>query len=197
MKGFVVTALVASVCFASADTPKLGDDLQKFRSTESYWMFEVGYNEGKALIGSENARPGSIWALSYVKPEPRLRYKSNPAQIVHSLYYLPTRSGPLDGHPANTLYTYGYRVMARYWNEYIPGVNTFLDLGWGISWSSDVTQDLANQINSTPSVGIGTMFKSGGSEFIFTVRWFHMSNAATNNDNQGFNAIQYTIGIRF
>jgi len=197
MKGLAVIAIVSSISFAYADTPNVGDDLQKFRSTETYWMFEGGFNDGKAWLGGEDARPGTIWALSYVKPEPRFRYKSNPAQVVHSIYYMPTRTAALDGNPANTLYTYGYRVMARYWNEYIPGVNTFLDLGWGISWGNRRTQDLSNQLNSTPSVGLGIMFNSGGTELLFTVRYFHMSNAATNNENQGFNAFQYTIGIRF
>lgn len=197
MKKFVAIMAIAAACSGSAQTSSANDDLQKFRASETYWSFEFGFNEGKALLGSEDARTGSIWAINYVKPEPWLRFRSNPAQIVHSLYYMPTSTSAFDGNEANRLHTYGYRVFARYWNEYIPGVNTFLDLGWGISWSNDTTQDLANQINSTPSIGLGAMFNVGKTELIFTVRWFHMSNAATNNDNQGYNAFQYTIGVRF
>ncbi|MBS1711381.1 MAG: acyloxyacyl hydrolase [Armatimonadetes bacterium] len=192
MRFFAVAAGLALVGCAVAD-----DDAQAWRIKESYWSFESGFNEGKPWIGSEDARTGSIWKLSYVKPESRFRYKSNPAQAVYSVYYMPTRTSAFDGHPANTMDTFGVQVGARYWNEWIPGVNMFFDLGWGLAYNQRTTQDLPNQINSTPYFGVGTMFAVGHQELIFAIRWHHMSNGASNNDNQGFNAIQYSLGVRF
>ncbi|ARU41655.1 hypothetical protein CCB80_11085 [Armatimonadetes bacterium Uphvl-Ar1] len=173
------------------------DDRQAFRVKETLWTFEAGYSEGKAWIGSEDARFGSIYQLTYLKPEPRLRFKSNPAQALYGVYFMPTRAAALDGNPANTMYTWGVKLGARYWNEYIPGWTTFLDLGWGVSYAERTTQDLPNQLNSTPFFGIGVMTEYLGQEYVFSIRWHHMSNGATNNDNQGFNAIQYSIGVRF
>lgn len=173
------------------------DDLQQLRVKETYWSFEAGFVEGKAWIGSEDARSGSVWQLSYVKPEARFRYKSNPAQAVYSIYYMPSRGAALDGNPANTMYSYGIKVGGRYWNEWIPGWNTFFDIGWGIVYAERTTQDLPNQLNSTPYFGVGVIAECFGTECIFSIRWHHMSNAATNDDNQGFNGIQYSIGVKF
>lgn len=192
MKIWSGMALLAAATAAMAD-----DDLQTWRIKETYWSFEAGYNEGKPWIGSEDARVGSIYKVSYVKPEVRFRYKSNPAQIVYSVYYMPTRTSAFDGHSANTMDTIGFQAGARYWNEWIPGMNTFFDLGWGVAYNRHTTQDLPNQINSTPYFGVGTIFELGRQEFIFAIRWHHMSNGASNNDNQGFNAIQYSLGVKF
>jgi hypothetical protein len=110
---------------------------------------------------------------------------------------MPTRAAALDGNPANTIYTFGVQVGGRYWNEWIPGWTTFFDFGWGISYQERTTQDLPNQLNSNPHFGVGVIAEYAGKEYIFAIRWHHMSNAATNNDNQGFNAIQYSIGVKF
>ncbi len=186
---------IALVCLGSCAFGD--DDLQSLKVKETFWSFEVGFVEGKPWIGSEDARIGSMWQLSYVKPMARFRYKSNPAQGVFSAYYMPSRTSAFDGNPANTMYTYGIKAGARYWNEWIPGTNMFFDLGWGFSYSERTTQDLPNQINSTPYFGVGMMATIQGQEYIFSIRWHHMSNAATNDDNQGFNGIVYSVGIKF
>jgi hypothetical protein len=190
--------LTAALLAASVTTiTAASDDLQKFRITQTYWSAESGYNEGKAWIGSEDARYGHISQITYVKPEPRWRYKSNPAQAIYGVYYIHSRSAALDGNPPSTMDTFGIKLGARYWNEWIPGINTFFDIGWGLAYSQRTTQDLPNQINSSPFFGIGTIIPAGNTELILAIRWHHISNAATNNDNQGFNAIQYTIGVKF
>ncbi len=183
--------IVAVVALSGSATAQ--NETPQLRVDTTYWSIHAGYNQGLAFLGSEDARRGELLIIEFAKPEPQFRYKSAPAQLVQSLTYLRSRA---QGYPPTTD-TIGYRAAARYWNHIFPGTETFFDLGWGLSFTNPRTIDLPNNINSTPFFGVGILTEMGGIELIFAVHYVHMSNAGTNNDNQGFNALQYTIGIKF
>lgn len=179
-------ACLCGVATAQTETPQL-------RVQSTYWTLETGYNQGLPFLGSEDARRGELFILSFAKPERAFRYKSSPAQMVQSLLFMRTRAS---GYPA-TADTIGYRIGARYWNRMLPGTDTFIDVGWGLSYTNPRTIDLPNNLNSTPWFGVGLMHNFGGVELVIAIHYAHMSNGGTNNDNQGFNALQYTIGVKF
>lgn len=152
---------------------------------------------GQETLGSEDPRKGAMFSLNLARPEPRLTLWGNKAQLVTGAYLMTTRGGGWEGIPIEQLYTVGVTLAARYHNSWIRGLDTFIDFGWGISHSSFRTRDLDRHINSTPFLAFGAVIPYMGTEWIVRAEWFHMSNAGTGGNNQGFNSINYSFGVRF
>ena len=73
-----------------------------------------------------------------------------------------------------------------------------LDAGIGLLGSSDHIPDDGSSFNFTPQAGIGYTRKlDADRRFQAGVRWYHISNANTLEDNPGLDAIVGYVGISF
>lgn len=189
MLGFLT---VHSACFAVGF-----DDEPVNRAQETLWTIEAFAGFGQDYLGSEDVRRGGFYSVQYAMPWDRLRFRNTEGQLVVSGYYMFTKGAGYEGIPVDHLHTFGVTASARYWNHVIRGTETFFDFGWGLSYSNRKTIDLSGQLNSTPFIGIGMLVPGTDDRMVVTVRWFHMSNAGTQGNNQGLNQIQYGVGYRF
>lgn len=167
------------------------------RNQSRYWFGSGTVVMGQDVIGSEDVRRGGMYGIGYARPEPRFTFQGNRAQIAGELYYMFTRGYGYEFQPVDHLHNWGLTVRARYWQRWIRGMDTYLDLGWGLSYGNKRTVDMDARLNSTPFIGVGTAVSFLRSELHLGVRWWHMSNAGLVGNNQGHNSIQYVIAYRF
>lgn len=168
------------------------------RASKSYWVGGARTSFGQNDLGSEDQMRGTYYWIGRVRPEPRFTWNGNTAQIVYSGFYFFAKNSALNGNGVQSMHSYGVTVSARYWNHWFgPGMDSFLDLGWGMMYSNKLSVDLSTRVNSTPWLGIGIAFPVEGTELFLTVHWFHASNAGTRGPNQGSNQIQYGIAFKF
>jgi hypothetical protein len=175
----------------------LSATLQADLRLDRYWSVNGAAAFGQDVLGSEDTRRGGVYGFSYSGPEKRLTYKGSEGQLVWSGYYMVTKGAGFEGEPVNHMHTFGVSATARYWNHMIRGVDTFLDLGWGLAYNNITTRDLDVKLVSTPFFGVGAGFDVGGQEVLTGIRWYHQSNGGTRGNNQGLNQIQYWVGVRF
>jgi len=152
----------------------------------------LGAAFGQDVLGSEDTRRGGWYGLTWVRPEPRLRYQGMDAALVLDTHYMFTKGGGFEDIPVNQMHTYGITAAGRYPLPWVRSRRLFLDLGWGFSYNSIRTRDLDSHLNSTPFVGLGWQFDQGSASIVA----FHMSNGGFSGNNQGLNQIQFRFGFR-
>lgn len=161
---------------------------------EGKWYLHI--RGGKALepfLGSEDPREFLSVGMSYARPDPRLRFRRHLAEFVMEAQFERSHSHGASGQPANYTDSVGIAAAARYrW-----GKNFFLDIGWGLQYSDQRTVDLNSRLNSTPFVGGGLSFRHRGSEYLVGARFFHLSNAGLEGDNQGSNQLGFFLAVQF
>lgn len=172
------------------------DDGRKPRD-ESFWFASAGPGFGQPILGSEDIRRGGFYSVGYATPWNGITFRKCEGQIVMQGYYMFTNGGGFEDIPVNKMDTTGLLVTGRYHNHWFKGMDTFYEIGWGFSYSSLTTRDLDSHWNSTPTIGVGASWSNGRDLVFALVRWFHMSNAGTDGNNQGFNQFQYIVGIKF
>ncbi|MBS1723058.1 MAG: acyloxyacyl hydrolase [Armatimonadetes bacterium] len=169
----------------------LGALAQSQRGTYNY--FRIGPSFGQPVLGSEDTRRGTVYALGYSRPEPRVSLRGLQGDLLLEGYYLYTKGGGFEDIPVNHMHSFGVMAIARYYTRWLKSADAFFDLGWGFVYNNITTRDLDSLFNSTPCAGLGI----AKGKFDFTVRWYHQSNGGSRGNNQGTNQIQYLIGYRF
>ena len=167
--------------------------LASAQSDDHPWSFRIGPSFGQPVIGSEDTRRGTVYAIGHSQPEPRLTYKRRKADLSIEGYYLFTKGGGFEDIPVNNMRSFGAMATAKYETKWLKGADTHLDLGFGIVYNSITTRDLDSRLNTTPTIGIGATW----GRYDFTIRWYHASNGGTDGHNQGTNQIQYLFSFRF
>lgn len=142
-------------------------------------------------IGSQDIRRGVGIAYQTAKPDPRLSFRRNEAQLVFEGYAMHTWGGRR-GRDRDQASMLGALALARY--EYANG--WFYELGWGLQYANPTTHDLDSRLNSTPTLGLGYVFDCAGTDVRTTLRFMHSSNGGTNPPNQGQNQLWLMIGFR-
>lgn len=196
--GFLAISTSAARAEALDSLPTNVQDraISDFRTRPSWHVFGF-YGQSALVLGSEDSRLGGGLAIGYGKPEPRFRYGSIPAQLVVEGYVDRTIS-LLKRKPSPDTNSVGTLVYSRWrWNLNEHGWGMYLDLGWGLQYSSQPSVDLDNHLNSTPMLGFGGTFRFGTQEFLAGIRVLHISNGGSNKPNQGQNQIFLTLGVRF
>ena len=145
------------------------------------------------MIGSEDTRRGSIYGISYTRPEKRLKFQGLDGKLAIEGYYLFTKGGGFENIPVNNMRSYGILATAKYPLSWFPRFGSHFDLSFGLVYNSITTRDLDSNLNTTPGFGIGFEYRN----IDFTVRWYHASNGGTNGNNQGTNQIQYVLSLKF
>ena len=74
----------------------------------------------------------------------------------------------------------------------------FADAGCGMLFTNEPVPSDGGRVNFTPRVGVGGTIDIGGdARFMGGVRWFHISNANTGENNPGRDSIQLFGGVSF
>jgi hypothetical protein len=74
----------------------------------------------------------------------------------------------------------------------------FADAGCGMLFTNEPVPCDGGRVNFTPRVGVGgTLDVGGDARLMAGVRWFHISNANTGQDNPGRDSIQLFAGVTF
>ena len=161
------------------------------------WRVSAAAMFGQDWLGSEDTRRGGYYSLAFGKPEPRLHFWGYDAELDIEAYYIVTKGGSDFLAGPNTSHHYGVMLVGRYFERYSKAVRAFLEGGWGLQYTNRLTHDLDSLWNSTPMIGAGFVVPLKDAELMFTLRYFHISNAGTAGDNEGLNFFQFQVGYRF
>ena len=72
------------------------------------------------------------------------------------------------------------------------------EAGAGLLGTSDDVPEIGSQFNFTPQIGFGATFDLGGQERLITgIRWHHVSNANTYEDNNAVDHFLLHAGVMF
>jgi hypothetical protein len=119
------------------------------------------------------------------------------AEIDYEGYYMVTKGGADFMAGPNISHHYGVMVIGRYFERYSKSARAYVEGGWGLQYTNRLTHDIDSLWNSTPMIGTGFIVPVDGDELIFSLRYFHISNAGTAGDNEGLNFFQFQVGYRF
>ncbi len=159
----------------------------------SFWYARIGPSFGQPVLGSEDTRRGTVYAIGFSRPEPAFRFRGLQGDMMLEAYYMFTKGGGFEDIPVNNMHSFGAMMVARYHTHWLRNADAHFDLGWGMVYNNFTTRDLDSQLNSTPCIGVGLTW----GKIDFTIRWYHQSNAGTHGHNQGTNQIQYLLSYRF
>jgi hypothetical protein len=156
---------------------------------------------GRAIpefLGSEDPRRAHGVALGVVLNAPRsLRWGRLVPKVFVEGYYHRSVSPGASEQPPNGTDAYGILHFIRY--ELTPEKPTsfYFDIGMGLQYADQRTVDLSGRLSSTPTLGIGVAFRSSGLTYYLGARFFHISNAGFQGNNQGQNQTLITFGVKF
>lgn len=155
----------------------------------------VSFGQSLLALGSEDIRNGAGIALDYAVPSRRLAFRRLPAELVMEGYVNRTHSTGASGKPPNTTLDYGVLALARYTGATRGAVAAYVELGWGLQYTTRRSVDLDSRLNSTPTFGAGLAI-SGARRAYVGVRLMHISNAGLSGRNQGQNQFMVTMSVR-
>ncbi|MBX3118495.1 MAG: acyloxyacyl hydrolase [Fimbriimonadaceae bacterium] len=193
-------ALLAACGLSPADElpspAPLSNPAQGYRNSSSRFILVGGLGRSLTILGSEELRRGYTLGLQYELPNTRARLFGHNADLVLEGYYGNNRRGVLDLEPPSTLISAGVLVFFRF-KKHLHGDTAYLvDLGWGLTYGSDRTRDLDSRLNSSPALSFWISHGPRHREFMYGLRYLHLSNAGFVGNNQGQNQIFLTFGIR-
>ncbi|MEQ1822087.1 MAG: acyloxyacyl hydrolase [Fimbriimonadaceae bacterium] len=112
-------------------------------------------------------------------------------------YYHRSVSPGASEQPPNGTDAYGILNFVRY--ELTPEKRTsfYFDIGVGLQYADQRTVDLSGRLSSTPTLGIGVAFRGTDATYYLGARFFHLSNAGFQGNNQGQNQVLITFGVKF
>jgi hypothetical protein len=74
----------------------------------------------------------------------------------------------------------------------------FADAGCGMLFTNEPVPSDGGRVNFTPRVGVGgTLDVGGDARLMAGVRWYHISNANTGQENPGRDSVQIFAGVSF
>jgi hypothetical protein len=168
----------------------------KARFPHAKWGANLYLGRTAKFLGSTEARDLSGISLSYARVEPRLRFRTIPAEWVKEFYYNLSYGdayAPDRGHAV----AYGLLNHGR-WRWPKRGVaGFFLDFGTGLQFGSRRIYDLPSRINFVTMIGVGVAYGDGYNEMTVSLRLLHISNAGLVPPNPGQNQLALIVGYRF
>lgn len=193
-------ALAAISAFSAADEAAsavvLPTRIQSYRNSSSNFILVGGLGRSLTVLGSEELRRGYTLGLQYEMPNTRVRLFGHDAKLVLEGYYGNNSRGFLDLEPPNTLVSFGALAFYRF-RKHLHGDTVWLiDVGWGLTYGSEKTRDLDSRLNSTPTVSLWVSHGPRNREFMYGIRFMHLSNAGFVGKNQGQNQVYLTFGVR-
>lgn len=99
---------------------------------------------------------------------------------------------------ANDATVANFNLLIRWHFESRETWSIYFDGGAGLSYASDELPAGGSQFNFTPQAGVGVSIDVGRDARLLTgVRWHHMSNARTSDDNPGRDAAMVYAQLSF
>lgn len=149
------------------------------------------------VLGSQDFRKSYGLAYQMVKPDERLSFRQNEAQLVFEAN-MQSSTGRRPTRADNVQHNWGLLALGRY-ELGKPGTrHAFWEAGWGLEYVDRTSQDLNLRWNSTPTLGLGYVLPGkDGHDWYFNLRFRHISNGGTRLPNQGQNWLLLMVGYRF
>ncbi len=166
--------------------------------SKSYWYLTFMGGQTQKILGSSEIRITGGIDLGYGWFDPRLKLGTIPAELVLEAYTYRTELQSAPAASPGQTSNYGALAVTRYrWPMEKAGNGMYVDLGFGVQFVNRPTFNLQANLNTTPMVGIGGVFRSGKHEILLGLRLLHVSNGGRVKPNRGDNILFVTFTIRF
>jgi hypothetical protein len=159
------------------------------------WAIYAGPSNSVPFLGGEDQRGGFVLGVQSGRPDPRVTFRGMKGDLVWDAYYLRSRGQEIADHRSEWADALGLIAIARY--HFGSRDEWYVDAGFGIQVQNHTSVDLDTYLNTTPTLGMGYTFTSGGTDWQLSFRFLHISNGGTNLPNQGQNHLQILLGARF
>ena len=167
-------------------------------TTRGYWYLTLMGGQTQKILGSSEIRINGGLDLGYGRFDPRLKLGTIPAEFVIEAYTYRTELQSAPAASPGQTSNYGALAVTRYrWPMEKAGNGMYVDLGFGVQFVNRPTFNLQSNLNTTPMVGIGGVFRSGKHEILLGLRLLHVSNGGRVKPNRGDNILFLTFTVRF
>jgi hypothetical protein len=181
-----VLCSLAGACFAQSAPKELSH----------YTLFVDARSQ--LILGSEDSRSGFGFSLAVGREDPKLRIGNMKAELIWEGYFLQSSSDGVGSDLPNTSLGWGAIATARYRWQIRNDINIFADVGFGVQWINETSNDVPLAFNTTPSIGFGYEFKTKDNKaIILGTRILHVSNGGRQPPNPGQNYLQWYIGFKY
>lgn len=185
--------LIAMASLALADDPLPRQT--KLNAPSTYLNIFGG--QSMTILGSEDRRTGFGLGIGFGRPEPQFRIRGIRSQLVCEAYYDHTSSRGASGFGPNQADSFGLLAYGLWRWPKKRGLGLYATAGWGLQYTNRTSVDLDSKINSTPMLGLGVSWDTGGGEGSIGLRFVHISNAGFVGRNQGQNQLYVVYSWRF
>jgi hypothetical protein len=168
---------------------------------DSFWSLDLA--AGRSLVpflGDSDLRNNFTVGLEYIKPEKHLRIGKRSGELFQELYYEHSGSKGGAGYYGNLPAQYdaaGYLFGARYIWGLHGAYKLYGDIGLGLYYDTQRTEDLPSRLNSTPFLDFGVIIPNGRNPVTVGFRFLHISNGGTVPPNGGQNQLFLDAGVQF
>jgi hypothetical protein len=161
-----------------------------------YWSVHGYLGRSVKILGTSDIRQGAGLGISFSYPSNWLLIKPYRSELVFEAYSLYTQSIGAVNFGASPTWTFGGLAYARYSGPQTDQMQPYVEIGWGLNYSTARTRDLDSTFNSTPMIGAGVRFYSNSTEFTVGIRLLHLSNGGTYGSNRGQNYLMIHASVR-
>jgi len=165
-----------------------------------YWTFHVGAGRTLLVLGSTDVRNNAFAGLQYAKPEKHFRIGKHSGEMLQEIYYEHSGSKAGSGYRGGFPSQYdaaGYLFGSRYTWGLRGAYKIYTDLGLGLYYDTERTEDLPSRLNTTPFIDLGLIIPNGANPLTVGLRLLHVSNGGVVAPNAGQNQLFLDLGVRF
>ncbi|MFN3684903.1 MAG: acyloxyacyl hydrolase [Fimbriimonadaceae bacterium] len=165
------------------------------RAEEGKWFLSAHTGRSQLTLGSEDKREAIAFGLGYSRPDPKMKAGTRPGNLDLFLYYEKSWSTARESIPNVATDAVGILALASYEDMWTKEVGTYLRVGWGLQLQNKPSNDLDSELNSSPVLGFGMIFRFR-TEIRVGVDYLHLSNGGTVGRNLGQNQLMVSLTVR-
>lgn len=162
---------------------------------QGHWLLSTHAGRSQVMLGSTERR--NVWAnaISYSRPDPKMKAGTRPGNLDLFLYYEASEptSATDTGSPATE--GWGFIATASWVDMWTPHVGSYFRVGWGIQVANRPSPDLDSRVNSSPTMGFGLRIDYGTPVYI-GFDYLHLSNAGLVGRNAGQNQLVFSLAVQ-
>lgn len=143
------------------------------------------------LFGSHEIRNSVAGFYGFAKPDRRLKHGPVGGHVVYE-GYAEFNDNPGDAEVQNSYHSEAVGGLAMCRWDY---KSLFVDFGIGLQVQDRLSPDLPSYVNTTPTLGLGWVLKSGDRPTVLGLRYLHTSNAHTHRKNAGQNQLLLYLSV--
>jgi CubicO group peptidase (beta-lactamase class C family) len=159
------------------------------------WFLSMHTGRSVVWIGGEDEREAFAMGIGYSRPDPKMKAGTRPGNLDLYVYFERSWSTPQDDVPHVASDAIGLIAAASWEDMWTKEVGTYFRVGWGLQVQNRTSNDLESLVNSSPTLGFGLIFRSGG-ELRIGVDYLHLSNGGTVGRNLGQNQLMVSLAFR-